>query len=466
MDGLPPDCGGLSDNDSVTMGARRRVQPTRTLCGIRRYADRVSERKPDASDARADGHDRGGKVGAEVRERVDALGVRFEEPVRAVAGITQKTMALFPVRVWRRFLAANGFLLSSGISYQALFATFAAVYVFFAVAGIWLAESPEALTALITVVNTYVPGLISVDGSPGAISVDTLLSEGSTSTSLFGLTGAIALAGFIWTAIGWMTYSRTAVRSIFGLPKDDRAYVLLKARDLVASLLFGALLLVGAALSVASTSAIEWLLGLVGVSSSSLWAKFLGGTAGFIVVFVIDALVLIAMFRFLSGAAITWRRLLGGSLLGAGALVVLQVGGSFLVGGATSNPLLATFTVFIGLLLWFRLSAIVTLVAAAFIYTAARDRNESLRLVTPAQLEVERAITEHNAKVVTARIAVRDATDAVTKANWITRPYAKRVLAAAQNRLADLEAWTPPTVRRKSWLAGGGSAKKPGGASG
>jgi len=163
---------------------------------------------------------------------------------------------------------------------------------------------------------------------------------------------------------------------------------------------------------------------------------------------------------------VVWRRLLGGSLLGAGALVVLQVGGSFLVGSATSNPLLATFTVFIGLLLWFRLSAIVTLVAAAFIYTAARDRNESLRLVTPAQLEVERAITEHNAKVVTARVAVRDATDAVAKANWITRPYAKRVLAAAQNRLADLEAWTPPTVRRKSWLSGGGSAKKPGGTPG
>ena len=56
--------------------------------------------------------------------------------------LTHKTMALFPVRVWRHFLARNGFLLSSGMSYQALFAVFAAIYVVFAVAGIWLTRQP------------------------------------------------------------------------------------------------------------------------------------------------------------------------------------------------------------------------------------------------------------------------------------------------------------------------------------
>ena len=56
-------------------------------------------------------------------------------------------MALFPVRVWRHFLVRNGFLLSAGMSYQALFAIFAAVYVVFAVAGIWLTGNEQALNA-------------------------------------------------------------------------------------------------------------------------------------------------------------------------------------------------------------------------------------------------------------------------------------------------------------------------------
>ena len=41
--------------------------------------------------------------------------------------------------------------------------------------------------------------------------------------------------------------------------------------------------------------------------------------------------------------------------------------------GDPRNPLLATFAVFIGLLLWFRLVGIITLVAAAWIAVAAQD---------------------------------------------------------------------------------------------
>ena len=82
------------------------------------------------------------------RDRFDALSQpirdRFEEPITRVSTLTQKTMALFPVRVWRHFLARNGFILSAGMSYQALFAIFAAVYVVFAVAGIWLTGNEAA----------------------------------------------------------------------------------------------------------------------------------------------------------------------------------------------------------------------------------------------------------------------------------------------------------------------------------
>ncbi|MET0725042.1 MAG: YihY/virulence factor BrkB family protein, partial [Leifsonia sp.] len=319
------------------------------------------------------------RVGTEMRQRVEELTERYEEPIQKVTTITKKTMALFPVRVWRWFLYRNGFLLSAGISYQAIFAVFAAVYVLFAGAGLWLVANPPAFEAIVAFINTYVPGLI---GENGAITPEQLKEAASGSTSLFGLTGAIALAGFIWTAIGWITYSRTAVRSLFGLPKDMRAYVLLKARDLLAALVFGAALLLGAALSVASTSAATTLMTLLGFSEDSLLLQLAVGGAGFLVVLVINTGVLVTMFRFLSGASVPWTRLWSGSILGGIALYVLQIGAGFLVGGASSNPLYATFAVFIGLLLWFRLTSIVTLVAASWIYVSAKDRNESLRRVT------------------------------------------------------------------------------------
>ncbi|MET0782799.1 YihY/virulence factor BrkB family protein [Leifsonia flava] len=379
---------------------------------------------------------RGERMSAEMRERVESLGERFEEPIQTVTSITQKTMALFPVRVWRWFLFRNGFLLSAGMSYQALFAVFAAVYVLFAATGLWLGGDPATLDGIITLINTYVPGLIA---EGGAITPEQLEEIASSSTSLFGWTGAVALAGFIWTAIGWITYSRTAVRSLFGLPKDMRSYVLLKARDLLAALAFGAMILIGSLLSVASTAAATWIFTLLGFDMDGWLVQASIGGAGFLVVLIINTAVLLAMFRFLSGASVKWSRLWSGSVLGGVAMYVLQIGAGYLVGSATNNPLFATFTVFIGLLLWFRLTSIVTLVAASWIYVAASDRNESLRRVTPAQLEAERRQAEREALILATRVSLREAREEAARVGWVRRAALRRRIARLQAELDDLQ---------------------------
>ena len=56
--------------------------------------------------------------------------------VARASELTERTLAAFPVRVWRHFLQNNGFLLAAGVSYQALFAIFAAIYLAFAIAGL------------------------------------------------------------------------------------------------------------------------------------------------------------------------------------------------------------------------------------------------------------------------------------------------------------------------------------------
>ncbi|MGA1836836.1 YihY/virulence factor BrkB family protein [Herbiconiux sp. 11R-BC] len=357
----------------------------------------------------------------------------FEEPIARVTALTQDTLALFPTRVWRRFLSRNGFLLSSGMSYQALFAVFAAVYIVFAVAGIWLIGSPETMQALIDLINTYIPGLI---GDDGVIALDDLRGIAESSTSVLTVTGIAALAVLVWTAIGWITYSRMAVRAIFRMPKDPRSYLLLKARDFLVALAMGLALFVAAALSVGSTAALDALLSLFGPVVSQSTAV-LAAIAGLVVVFLIDTLALMVLFRFLAGAKLTIRRMRGGAMLGGLGLVALQALGGTLLGGVTRNPLLSTFVVFIAMLLWFRLASVVTLVGASWIAVAADDRGELL--YEPSEEEL--AAQEHDALVLAARVRVREARAALETAPWWRRPGLRWRRDAAQ---AELEALTEP----------------------
>lgn len=279
---------------------------------------------------------------------------RLDAAVERATALTQRTLSLFPVRVWRHFLQHNGFLLAAGVSYQALFAIFAAVYLAFAITGLWLGGSTEAVEGLIDIINSYVPNLILDQG--GVFTPAQVQEIAANTAGVLSITGLIALGTVIWTAIGWVTFSRRATRDIFGLPPDTRSYVLLKARDLLAALIFGAALVVGSLLSSASAAVLSWLLSLLGWDSGSDGLN-LGIRIGTVIVsFVLMSSALAAMVRFLTGTTLRWRTIWPGALLGGAAMTVLQYGAGFLLSYTPSNPLLATFAIFIGLLLWFRVN--------------------------------------------------------------------------------------------------------------
>lgn len=353
---------------------------------------------------------------------------RFEGPLERAAELKDRTLAAFPVRVWRGFLRGNGFLLSAGMSYYVLFSLFAVIYVSFAGVGIWLGASPRAIEALIDLANSYLPGLI---GDPGLIGRDDVVEIAQGSTSLLGITGAVAVGFAAWTAIAAVTFTRRAIRDIFGLPFDTRSYWLLKLRDLLAGVLFGLALLLGAALSVLSVWALEWLFDLFGWGDSwvlSGMARVLWMASAFIV----DAGALAALVRFLVGADLRWRFIWPASLLGGGAMVVLQLLAGFLLTRVPSNPLLASFAVIIGLLLWCRLLASVVLVAASWIAVTAADNDH------PLELEDEQAarLAEQEALVLAARVQLRRARDAYEDAPWYRRLWAGRAVRRAQDALA------------------------------
>ena len=356
---------------------------------------------------------------------------RLEEPIERATEITRRTLASFPIRVWRHFLQHNGFLLAAGISYQSLFTIFAAIYLAGAVVGAWLGGRPEAVAQLIRITNSYIPGLISENGLVKPSDVESVAGQ---STGLLAVTGGIAAILAIWTAIGFVTYTRRAVRDTFGLPYDSRSFVLLKARDLLAAALFGVALIVGWALVQITTWALEVVVSLIGWQTNATWSAVLVRLLTLAVAFAINAVALALLFRYLTATSLRWQRIWPGSLLGGGAMAVLQVGAGLLLSYSPSNPLLATFAVLIGFLLWFRLNGIVILVSAAWIAVATSDRDLPLTTIS----DEERRRLEHEALDLAARVHVREATAALRDASWWQRPGARRALRRARAERAAL----------------------------
>jgi len=289
-----------------------------------------------------------------------------------VRRIAERAQRWKPMRVIRRYGDRRGPLLAAGLSFQAVFAVFAAIWVAFSVAGLALGANHQLRDALFDLIGNAVPGLID-RGSGGAISEKALLS-----TPALSWTGAIALVGTLSTAIGWLGSARGAIRDLAGLASPATNPVLLKLKDLGLALAFGAALLVSAALSVFSTAAMNATLALLHVDEHALPAILTARLLGLALMFGLDACVLAGFYRIVAGVAIPRGPLWQGALLGALALGVLQVLGTSLLGGATKNPLLASFAVIIGLMIWFNLVCQVILIAAAWVVVTANDRGVPL----------------------------------------------------------------------------------------
>ena len=363
---------------------------------------------------------------------------RFDQPISKASALTQRTLAWFPVRVWRHFLQHNGFLLAAGVSYQALFATFAGIYVAFAIVGLWLGASQDAIDALIELLNSYIPGLIAPSG--GVFTNDEVAAIATSSATTLGITGAIALGTLLWTAIGFITFARRAVRDIFGLPPDLRSYFLLKARDFLGAFLFALALLLGFAATTLGTWALKAVFGWLGWSDVSEWYQYAARIGSVVISFAIFSGALAALIRFLTGTKLKWRRIWPGALLGGGAITVLQLFTGWLLVYTPTNALLATFAIFIALLLWFRIIGIIMLVAASWVAVAAKDADVPLI----PQSEAERLAAEHQALLVAARVRLRTAQDARDSATWFRAWAADRAVRAAEQELAQVEASAPP----------------------
>lgn len=295
----------------------------------------------------------------------------------------QWVQRLRPWRTFSHFTDVGGSVLSAGMSYQAVFAVFAALWVGFGMFGAWLRRRPELLESLVQQINHLVPGLLGTGGDSSApVSVTSLLDERS-----FTWGSAIAAFSLLWVTLTWFTGTRRAIRIIFGLEvKQYRNAVLLKLRDLLLAVLFLAALLVSAALTVASTNVTGLLLEWFGVGPDNWLLGGLGLTLRYGAMYVFDVLLLLAIHWLLAEIRTPGWSMLRGCALGGLVTFALKIAGALLLGGTSSNPLLASFAVIVGLLIWFNLICRTLLLTAAWIATgidASLGLPETMRATRP-----------------------------------------------------------------------------------
>lgn len=282
-----------------------------------------------------------------------------------IARIKEWALALQPVRAYLRYSRHNGAMLADSVTYRALFSIFAGVLLGFSVAALWLSGNPDAWHALIDAVNRAIPGLV---GDDGLIKTDAIRAPAGLS-----IAGVIALVGLIGAAIGAIGSTRTAMHVICDRPTGDLAIWWVMLRNLAIAIGAGLALGVSAAATVLGTAGIGIVGDWLGIAPGDPLLAFAGRGLTLAATFVLDLVAVAALVRLLSGMRPRAGALWSGALLGAIGLTVLQTLSGLFVGGASSNPLLASFASLIALLLWVNLSAQVILIATAYVAEGSRD---------------------------------------------------------------------------------------------
>ncbi|HWH97167.1 MAG TPA: YhjD/YihY/BrkB family envelope integrity protein [Pseudolysinimonas sp.] len=285
-----------------------------------------------------------------------------------IAAATAWIQGRKPVRVFVRYVRDRGPILASGMAYQALFAVFAGLWMGFSIAGLVVSGDSGLRQAILDVLDDAVPGLIDDGSGSGAIDPDVL-----TTGIAFSLSGIAAAVGLLLTALGWLATARDSVRTLFDLPPAPANVVVQKLLDLALGIGFAALLLIAAGLSFAGTTATENLLGWLGIDTRSVAGFVLSRTVTLVVAVLVYAVALAGIYRLLARVKVPARILRHGVLLGAIGLATLTVAGGLLLGGAQNNPLIASFAVVAGLLIYYNLVSQVILLAATWMAVEVDD---------------------------------------------------------------------------------------------
>ena len=264
-----------------------------------------------------------------------------------------------PMRANARFGARSGGVLTGGIAYAALFSVFAALTIGFTAFMAVLGDNERLRDEVLNAVDDALPGLIDTGDGNGMLDPKDLV----LSTSLT-LTSVVAVVVLLLSAIAAVAALRKAVRAMFA-DDDPRGNGLRgKARELGGFAVMGLAVLLSAIVTVAVSSAAQWILGALGRGSATTAVLTV---LGLVVAFAVDAGVFVLIVTALADQHPPRRDLLlGAAFTAVGLGVVRFLGTAVVAGSVNKNPLFSSVTVFVTLLVWINLIARIVLLAAAW----------------------------------------------------------------------------------------------------
>ncbi|GAA0497465.1 YihY/virulence factor BrkB family protein [Microbacterium aurantiacum] len=343
-----------------------------------------------------------------------------------IVKVTAWALSLRLVRTFLHYSERRGSMLADSITYRALFSVFAGVLLGFSFAALWLSDNPVAWQSLISAVDSAIPGLL---GEGGLIDVNDIAAPAGLTVA-----GILSLLGLVGAAIGAIGSLRAALRALADRVAEDTLFIWVILRNLALAVAIGGGFVLSAAATFAGTAFIGTVREWIGIGDGAI-AEF--ATRGFsiVVVFLLDAGLIALAFVTLAGVKARPRTIIGGAAIGGVGLVALQQLSGLFVGGAGSNPLLASFAALIALLLWFNLSAQVILLASSWIILGVAEDADRVRERHGAPTFILRRVrkAEDGVRVATEELdAARAAADAEREAT-LARAKDAAVVGAAKD---------------------------------
>ncbi|MGO2669094.1 YihY/virulence factor BrkB family protein [Microbacterium gubbeenense] len=326
--------------------------------------------------------------------------------IRGYQAAVRWALQLRVVRALLLYTDSRGGLLSAAITFRMLFAVFAAVFLGFSVASIWLSTRSDLWEALVETVDGVVPGLVGLGGDGALIDVSNLPDITSSVAA-----PVISIIALVWALLGGVGNVRMSIRSIAGTRHDESNALIMRAFDLIFALSIGVLVIASAVVTFLGSAFVDTVLEWLG-SADNNTAEVLTRIGTVLVTFILDAVIVAWLFWLMAGAKPTFGELIPGSLIGGAGLVVLQQASGLFLGGADNNPLLVGFASLIALLLWFNLSAQVVLIACSYIVVTIEEKRNRVAERHGAETLTQRVVRSAERNVRVAEEALAAARDA------------------------------------------------------
>lgn len=284
---------------------------------------------------------------------------KLEEFGAWIARVSTWAMNTLPGRVITRFSQRRAGTLAGGLAFGLIFAFFAAIWTVFSVIGLVFTNNSDLMHWLLNTLEQFVPGL--------SISEETLTSFSPALT----WTGIVTFVLLLWKVIAWMGSWRSSARAMLDVEEDNTDVnpnpVLTILGDVVAVIAVIVLFLASSVAGVVSGGIARRIMALLNKAGVPMVGSGLIDFFGFLVGYVLNVALLIVLYRFVAKIKHHRTLIIVSSLVCGLVISLMQLLGSRLLGGASSNPLLAPFAAFIGMLIWFNLIAQVLMVFAALI---------------------------------------------------------------------------------------------------